>query len=85
MTWNVSWRRFAAQDDNSRYAGQNMTLLERLKYHHETGDGNAHITCGEAMAEIERLRAIIDDACEVLRHYDLPEHAFHYEQLLKGR
>lgn len=35
-------------------------------------------------AEIERLTRIIQDACEVLRHYDLPEHAFHYERVLAG-
>lgn len=39
----------------------------------------------ELMAEIERLRAIIADACEVLIHYDLPEHAFHYQRVLEGK
>jgi len=33
-------------------------------------------------AEIERLRAIVLDACEVLNHYGLPEHAFHYRRVL---
>ena len=36
----------------------------------------------EAADEIERLRAIILDACQVLEHYDLPEHAFHYQRVL---
>lgn len=31
-------------------------------------------------AEIDRLRALIDDACDVFDHYDLPEHAFHYRR-----
>lgn len=39
----------------------------------------------KAAAEIERLRAIVEDACEVLRHYDLPEHAFHYQRVLQGK
>lgn len=36
-------------------------------------------------AEIKLLRAIVADACEVLRHYDLPEHAYHYERVLAGK
>jgi hypothetical protein len=39
----------------------------------------------ELTDEIERLRAIVRDACEVLRRYDLPEHAFHYERVLAGK
>lgn len=38
----------------------------------------------DGITEIKRLRAIVGDACEVLRHYDLPEHAFHYERVLRG-
>lgn len=34
-------------------------------------------------AEIERLRAMIEDACKVFDHYDLPEHAFHYRREIK--
>lgn len=36
----------------------------------------------KAGAEIERLRALIEDACKVFDHYDLPEHAFHYRRKL---
>jgi uncharacterized small protein (DUF1192 family) len=36
----------------------------------------------ELRAEIERLRALILDACDVLEHYDLAEHAFHYRREL---
>jgi hypothetical protein len=25
------------------------------------------------------------DACQVLDHYDLPEHAFHYRRVLDGK
>jgi hypothetical protein len=32
--------------------------------------------------EIERLRAVILDGCQVFEHYDLPEHAFHYRRQL---
>lgn len=39
----------------------------------------------QAADENDRLRAIIDDACEVLEHYDLPEHAFHYRRVLEGK
>lgn len=38
----------------------------------------------ELKRDNDRLRAIVADACEVLRHYDLPEHAFHYERVLRG-
>jgi hypothetical protein len=34
-------------------------------------------------AEVERLRAMILDACKVFEHYDLPEHAFHYRRILE--
>ena len=30
--------------------------------------------------ENERLLALIEDACKVFDHYDLPEHAFHYRR-----
>lgn len=36
----------------------------------------------EGIAEIERLRALIEDGCKVFDHYDLPEHAFHYRRAL---
>jgi hypothetical protein len=36
----------------------------------------------EAKKEIERLRAMIEDACKVFDHYDLPEHAFHYRRAI---
>jgi hypothetical protein len=36
-------------------------------------------------AENERLRAEIEDACKVLEHYDLPEHAFHYRRRLTAK
>ncbi len=39
--------------------------------------------CLEAEEEIKSLLAMIEDACEVFIHYDLPEHAFHYRRLLK--
>ena len=32
--------------------------------------------------EIERLRTMILDACQVFDHYDLPEHALHYRRAL---
>lgn len=35
---------------------------------------------GRAAVEIERLHTLISDACKVLDHYDLPEHAFHYRR-----
>lgn len=35
-------------------------------------------------AEIDRLRALISDACKVFEHYDLPEHAFHYRRAISG-
>jgi hypothetical protein len=34
------------------------------------------------MAEIERLRNMVEDACRVFEHYDLPEHALHYRREL---
>jgi hypothetical protein len=34
--------------------------------------------------EIERLNALVLDACKVFDHYDLPEHAFHYRRALLG-
>ena len=34
--------------------------------------------------ETEWLRSLVLDACEVLDHYDLPEHAFHYRRKLLG-
>jgi hypothetical protein len=37
----------------------------------------------EEHVEVERLRALVLDACEVLVHYDLPEHAFHYRRALE--
>lgn len=39
----------------------------------------------EGIAEIERLRALLENACEVFDHYDLPEHAFHYRRILNGK
>ena len=30
--------------------------------------------------ETERLRKLIEAACQVFDHYDLPEHAFHYRR-----
>lgn len=33
-------------------------------------------------AENERLRALIEDACKVFDHYDLPEHALYYRRKL---
>lgn len=36
-----------------------------------------------AEAEVERLRALIDDACVAFERYDLPEHAFHYRRILE--
>jgi hypothetical protein len=33
-----------------------------------------------AAHEIERLRALLLDACGVFDHYDLPEHALHYRR-----
>lgn len=39
----------------------------------------------QAADENDLLRAIIDDVCEVLEHYDLPEHAFHYRRVLEGK
>lgn len=38
--------------------------------------------CRDAADEIERLTALILDACDVFSHYDLPEHAFHYRRAL---
>lgn len=39
--------------------------------------------CRQAADEIERLRALILDACMVFDHYDLPEHAFHYRRTVE--
>lgn len=35
-------------------------------------------------AEIERLSALVLDACEVFDRHDLPEHAFHYRRDILG-
>jgi organic radical activating enzyme len=32
--------------------------------------------------EIERLRGLLDDACVVFDHYELPEHALHFRRAL---
>lgn len=48
-------------------------------------DAGRQIVYTRAIDEIERLRAIVSDACEVLKHYDLPEHAFHYQRALAGK
>lgn len=37
-----------------------------------------------AAVEIERLNALMLDACKVLDHYDLPEHALHYRRDILG-
>ena len=34
-------------------------------------------------AEIKQLRELLEDACHVFDHYDLPEHAFHYRRELE--
>jgi hypothetical protein len=39
----------------------------------------------EAAEEIERLQALILDACAVFEHYDLPEHALHYRRALEPK
>lgn len=39
-------------------------------------------TIRAARGEIEQLRALVEDACKVFDHYDLPEHAFHYRRKL---
>ena len=31
---------------------------------------------------IKELEDLIEDACKVFEHYDLPEHAFHYRREL---
>jgi hypothetical protein len=33
-------------------------------------------------AEIERLRGLLEDACVVFDHYELPEHALHFRRAL---
>ena len=38
----------------------------------------------DAAAEIARLRSMMEDACKVFDHYDLPEHAFHYRRQLNA-
>lgn len=38
----------------------------------------------EAADEIDRLRALVLDACKVFDHYDLPEQAFHYRRDILG-
>lgn len=40
---------------------------------------------GAAVAEIDRLRTMVEDACKVFEHYDLPEHAFHYRRALNSQ
>ena len=58
-------------------------ILERLRQWTDR-DGETTPLGAEAADEIGRLRAIVEDACEVLKHYDLPEHAFHYQRVLKN-
>lgn len=52
------------------------------------GAASAHCNDVEAVhlaaVEIERLRAELEDACKVLDHYDLPEHALHYRRRLRA-
>lgn len=35
-------------------------------------------------AEVQRLQALILDACKAFERYDLPEHAFHYRRAVLG-
>jgi hypothetical protein len=37
-------------------------IVAYLRYHAETGQGDAHVTAGEAADEIERLRRLLRDA-----------------------
>jgi hypothetical protein len=55
--------------------------IERLRTQLVT-DINAETEIDRLETEIERLRALILDACDVFAHYDLPEHAFHYRREL---
>ena len=57
-------------------------VVERLRERAEYDDLKILL---EAADEIERLRALILDGCEVFEHYDLPEHAFHYRRILEKR
>lgn len=61
-------------------------MIDHLKHMAQTRPaGHDREAAAWAVNEIERLRAIVNDACEVLRHYDLPEHAFHYERVLADK
>lgn len=52
---------------------------------YEDIDGRSRMLNQEKVAaEIERLRAMVLDACKVFDRYDLPEHAFHYRRDILG-
>lgn len=57
-------------------AGKRQAEIERLIADGESR-GKSIMTLEN---ENERLRALIEDACNVFTHYDLPEHALHYRR-----
>jgi hypothetical protein len=58
-------------------------LIERLRAGPRgRHDPEIHGIMLAAAAEIERLQGLLDDACVVFDHYELPEHALHYRRAL---
>jgi hypothetical protein len=59
-------------------------IVERLR----ACDCSVHCKAGciqeKAADEIEQLRAMVLDACEVFDHYELPQQAFHYRRAVLG-
>jgi len=51
---------------------------DRLRADMET----LHNSLNKCEADNERLMAMVEDACKVLDHYDLSEHAWHYRNEL---
>jgi len=58
-------------------------LADVTKSHPYNWEGTRRLV-GEAADEIERLRAMVLDACEVFDFYELPQQSFHYRRAILG-